>query len=152
MIRLLQAKVRPSSPPRRARKLWTLAHVAMAGWLCLCAVTLLGACGSSATLEARIKTTVSVDQATQRATIHVRTTSGMAMMALFTTSPDGNRNRDLNGDIGTGGATLITGELSPGSYTYTVYAIPLTRGWTGPLPTVPIIQENMVATSTFTIP
>jgi hypothetical protein len=76
-------------------------------------------CGSGTAIE----TSWSVDGTTRRATIEFHTDGASAIAALYLTYPDGHREMPLKGNVGKAGATLNTGELTAGDYTYTVYWI-----------------------------
>jgi hypothetical protein len=104
---------------RNARPMMT-ATAAAALLITFLIALLTAACASST----EIKTSVSLDAATHRATINYRTGGAFAMTVLFLTYPDGHREMLGKGNIGSGGASLGTGELLLGDYTYTVYWVP----------------------------
>ena len=129
-----------------------LAFLGIVACLSLFSIVLLGACGAANPLEAQIETKVSIDEANHSATIQIKSTGGSAEIALFLTDPDGRRHRLLSGNVGAAGGTIDTGELSPGNYSYAVYAKSSEPGDNGTLPDSAISSENMAATRTFTIP
>ena len=133
-------------------KLRSLASLGIIACLSLFAMVLLSACGSAIPREGQVETNVSIDEATHSATIQIKSTGDSADIALFLTDPDGNRTRLISANVGAAGGTIDTGGLSPGNYTYTVYAKPHGPGGNGTLPDSAISPENVVATGAFTIP
>ncbi len=133
-------------------RLRPVAFLALVVCLTLFAIVLLSACGSANPLQAQIETKVSVDEATNHATIQIKSTGGWIDIALFMTDPEGKRQPLLTGNVGAAGGTIDTGELSPGIYTYMVYAKPQEPGGSAILPDSEISPENLAATGTFTIP
>ncbi len=95
---------------------------------------------------------MSVDNSTHQATISYRTTGGADIAVLFLTYPDGRRERLVQGNIGRGGANVQTEELSPGNYTYTVYAIPQGNRDPASVPVDEIIGKGCAYTGEFNVP
>jgi hypothetical protein len=102
----------------KRRSTWLVFSAAAA--VALFAFSSPAGCGSGTA----IKTSVSVDNSAHQATISYRTGGDWDIAVLFLTYPNGRREMPLKGNVGGGGANLQTEELSPGNYTYTVYAIP----------------------------
>jgi hypothetical protein len=133
-------------------RLRPIAFLTLVVCLTLFAIALLSACGSATPLQAQIETKVSVDEATNHATIQIKSTGGWIDVALFVTDPEGKRQPLLAGNVSAAGATIDTGELSPGDYTYVVYAKRQEPGDSATLPDSAINPENLAASGTFTIP
>ncbi len=118
----------------------------------LFALLLVAGCGSGTTVGAQLETSLSVDNTTHRATVHINTTGGSEIIAVFLAYPDGHRGLLGSGNVGGGGVNLVTEELSQGEYSYTVYATPQGPQDSGTLPASKMGAENVAATGKFVIP
>jgi hypothetical protein len=113
----------------------------------LFAILLLAGCGSGTAIE----TSVSVDNRTHQATISYRTGGDWDIAVLFLTYPGGRRQMPLKGNVGSGGANLQTEELSPGNYTFTVYAIPQENRHPRSVPVDEIVGKGLAYTGEFNV-
>ncbi len=114
----------------------------------LLALPLAAACAS----QAEVATRVSVEDTTHRATIEVDVHgNGRHVIALFLTYPDGHHEQLLKGSGG-GGATVETGELSSGKYTYTVYWIALDSQDPESVSVDSPVEKGQAVSGTFAIP
>jgi hypothetical protein len=131
-------------------RFFTLVAIVTSG--CILSLALLGGCSSADDVKSLVETKVSVDKATNKATVETKATDGWVSMAVFVTGPDGTPTLLGSGNCGAAGVRLGTGELVAGDYTYTVYARPQEPGESGVLPDSEIVSKNVAATGTFTIP
>lgn len=119
---------------------------------CALPATLQAGCGSATDTKGSVETRVSVDAGTSSASIEVKATNDWVRIAVFLTRPGGDRVEIGSGNCSTAGATLDTGKLPPGDYSYSVYAKPQVPGDPGGLMDSDIVPANLAATGTFTIP
>jgi hypothetical protein len=98
--------------------------------------------------------TTSVRVSHGKATIKIKAENAYSALAELTlTSPDGDEQPVMGGVYGgADSGTFTADDLKPGTYTYTLYAVPASPGGSGTLPAADRVPEHIVAFDRFVIP
>ncbi len=121
------------------------------GFVTVLLLALVSGCGS----KMAFTTDVSVNNDTREATIKISTFAyPLKFVTLILTYPDGHTEVATDGTIGPGGrgAGLTAGDLPPGEYTYTVYALPLENQDPKSVPGDKLAKEGGMISGKFVIP
>jgi hypothetical protein len=114
--------------------------------------SLLAGCALGTAAMPNLTATAIVNQKAHKATIRMTANGGgEAMAGVVLTYPDGHRRLLVTAVLSRGDAVRASDELTAGTYTYKIYAIPA-GSRAGAFPVGEIVDQNVVASGTFVIP